>query len=36
MTYCRKKNYYPESIFIKAWGCDDYKPKYVDLLEKEE
>ena len=36
MRYCSKRNFYPSNLFILAWGCDEYKDKYVNLLEEEE
>lgn len=31
---CMKREFYPSALFILAWGCDDYKEKYVDLLKE--
>ena len=34
LKFCRKRKYYPDPEFINFWGCDDFKEKYIDLLEE--
>ena len=31
---CLKRSFMINEKFLKAWGCDDYKPKYLDLLKE--
>ena len=34
VIHCAKRQQFLDYLFVIAWGCDDFKEKYIDLLKE--